>query len=200
METAEEATAKEKDGARDAGITTEPAPGGDGHGGASTNGQAHDVRDTVTPARRIVSPWLPQRDLEGSRSKAEGVDQQPSTVSLQPTTETQTGLPPMPAGSDLAPAKLNKGWLALCFGLSFLVYALFIPRVVLYSSPPAGDQPYYLMDTISLVQDRDLDLADNYANHEEDLFYKLAPHPEEFMGMQFVGLIAPYPLPQMLAV
>ena len=30
-------------------------------------------------------------------------------------------------------------------------------------TPPTGDQAYYLIETISLVQDRDFDVANNYA-------------------------------------
>src|SRR5947199_3260990 len=54
-------------------------------------------------------------------------------------------LPSPPRGADLAPSTLRRRWIALCFGLTFLVYAVFIPRFVLYSSPPTGDQPIYLM-------------------------------------------------------
>lgn len=84
--------------------------------------------------------------------------------------------------------------LAFCFGAAFIAYAVAIPRVVLYSSPPTGDQPFYLMDTISLVQDRDLNLRNNYDNRDEDKFYRQAPHPDGF-----VGISAPYPLPPQLA-
>ena len=79
--------------------------------------------------------------------------------------------------------------------LTFLVYVSVIPSLLKTSSPPTGDQPFYLMDTISLVQDRDLDVANNYAHHDEDLFYSLAPRPRGFTGQT-----APYPLPPDLIV
>ncbi len=81
-------------------------------------------------------------------------------------------------------------WIVLgVFVATFATYAAAIPHFLLYSSPPVGDQASYLMIATSLVQDRDLDLANQYANHEEDRFYSLAPHPEGFVGMS-----APYPL------
>lgn len=88
----------------------------------------------------------------------------------------------------------SRRWVGLCFALTFLVYFLFIPQILKYSSPPTGDQPYYLMDTLSLVQDGDIELSNNYANHDEDKFYSLAPHPSGFVGMNAI-----YPLtPQMI--
>ena len=79
--------------------------------------------------------------------------------------------------------------------LTWLIYLLFVPRFLRYSSPPTGDQPFYLMDAISLAQDGDLELSNNYAQHDEDTFYRLAPHPADF-----VGIDAPYPLPPQIAV
>src|SRR5262245_27128914 len=35
--------------------------------------------------------------------------------------------------------------MALCFTITFLVYIAFIPRFTLFSNPPTGDQPFYLM-------------------------------------------------------
>jgi hypothetical protein len=101
-----------------------------------------------------------------------------------------TTLPVTAPAADLPMVKLRKRWIALCFGLTFLVYVALVPNFLKYSSPPTGDQPFYLMVTISLVQDHDIDLANNYAAHDEDKFYSLAPRPEGFVGMG-----APYPLP-----
>jgi hypothetical protein len=93
-------------------------------------------------------------------------------------------------GSDLARSSLKARWVLLVFGFTLLFYGLFVNRIVLYSSPPSGDQAFYLMVTMSIVQDGDFNLANNYANHDEDKFYSLAPHP-----LDFVGMSAPYPLP-----
>src|SRR5882762_5583246 len=96
--------------------------------------------------------------------------------------------------ADLAPSGLSRRWPLLCFGVTFVVYVALIPRLLQYSSPPTGDQAYYLIETISLVQDRDFNVANNYAQRDEDKFYSLAPHPPGF-----VGIAAPFPLPPQLS-
>jgi len=72
--------------------------------------------------------------------------------------------------ADLAPSGLTLRWPLLCFAATFVLYVALIPRVLLYSSPPTGDQAYYLIETISLVQDGDFNVANNYAQHDEDKF------------------------------
>ncbi|MEO8286843.1 MAG: hypothetical protein ABI670_10455 [Chloroflexota bacterium] len=99
-------------------------------------------------------------------------------------------LPEAPPAADLARSTIKPRYVLLIFGLTFLVYGVFVNRFIRYSSPPTGDQPFYLMVTISIVQDGDLNLANNFANRDEDKFYALAPHPSDFVGMG-----APYPLP-----
>ncbi|MEO8286288.1 MAG: NHL repeat-containing protein [Chloroflexota bacterium] len=106
-----------------------------------------------------------------------------------------TILPRIEHDADLARPTLSFRWVLLCFALTLLVYMAFVPRFLRYNSPPTGDQPFYLLDTISLVQDGDLELSNNYANLDEEKFYKLAPHPPDFVGMS-----APSPLPRQLAV
>ena len=98
------------------------------------------------------------------------------------------------ACADLAPGELSRRWPLLCFAATFVLYVALIPRILLYSSPPTGDQAYYLIETISLVQDGDFNVANNYAKHDEDKFYSLAPHPQGF-----VGISAPHPLPPQLS-
>jgi streptogramin lyase len=80
--------------------------------------------------------------------------------------------------------------MAAVFALVAAVYLLLLPRFLLYSSPPTGDQPTYMMVTMSILQDFDLELSNNFAQRDEDKFYELAPHPPGFVGMS-----APYPLP-----
>ena len=92
-------------------------------------------------------------------------------------------LPVVPLGADLAPARVSWRWPALVFIVTFAVYVAFVPKIVRYESPPTGDQPFYLMDTISLVQDGDLNVANNYAAQDWQKFYALAPHPPDFVGM-----------------
>ncbi|MEO6457304.1 MAG: hypothetical protein ABIO92_03375 [Chloroflexia bacterium] len=108
-----------------------------------------------------------------------------------PLSEPESESEPVP--SHLRPVRPHIVHL-LCFLLTFIVYVALIPKFVLYSSPPTGDQPFYLMDVISMVQDGDLNLKNNYDNSDFDKFYGLAPHPPNFVGMG-----APYPLPRQLA-
>ncbi len=106
----------------------------------------------------------------------------------------RTALPEVPAGADLAPLRLAPGWPVACFVVAFLLYLALLPHFLLYSSPPTGDQPYYLMDTASLTQDGDLNVKNNYDQHDDEKFYSLAPHPPGFVGMS-----APHPIPRQLA-
>lgn len=124
-----------------------------------------------------MKPWLPSPVEERPDSPLED-----SSASV--------GLPSTQPASDLPRSNIKKRWLALCFFSTLIVYLIFVPRFVRYSSPPTGDQAFYLMVTMSIVQDGDLNIANNYANRDEDKFYRLAPHPPDFVGMG-----APYPLP-----
>ena len=73
-------------------------------------------------------------------------------------------------GADLPSVAVRKRTIALVFGIAFVLYVALVPRFVLYASPPTGDQPYYLMDALSLVQDGDLNLRNNFARRDEDKF------------------------------
>lgn len=78
------------------------------------------------------------------------------------------------------------------FLVTLLIYALWTPQILHYTQPPTGDQPYYLMTTISLVEDRDLDQYNNFQNADYDQFY---PPLEDAYPPDFPGILAPYPLP-----
>ncbi|HEX9990619.1 MAG TPA: SMP-30/gluconolactonase/LRE family protein [Chloroflexia bacterium] len=130
------------------------------------------------PTGPVLQPWVPGGpDASGEEATPE------------------SPLPAISPACDLAPSRVSKWWLLLCFSITLLVYVSQVPRFLLYSSPPTGDQPFYLMDTLSMVQDGDLELSNNYAATDEDKFYRLAPHPEGFVGMS-----APYPLPPQLSL
>ncbi len=97
---------------------------------------------------------------------------------------------PEPAGTaDLARPGCSRRWLVVAFLAPLLVYLALIPRFLAYSSPPTGDQPYYLLMTASVVQDGDLDLKNNYERRDYGKFYERAPHPPGYVGMD-----APDPL------
>ncbi|MGH2441905.1 MAG: hypothetical protein ACRDFX_01930 [Chloroflexota bacterium] len=110
----------------------------------------------------------------------------------------RTDEPPRPQaarGADLADFAVPKRTIFFCLSLTFLLYLSIIGKTLQYSNPPTGDQPFYLMDTISLVQDGDLNVANNYAAHDENLFYQRAPHPPGSVSIK-----APYPLPPQLTL
>ncbi len=119
-----------------------------------------------------------------------GISAPDIVVTTQPAPQESAPTPLAPRWADLPNVKTPKRWVALCLGITFLIYLAFVPVFLNYSSPPTGDQPFYLMDTISIVQNGDLNVKNNYDNRDEDKFYGLAPHPEGFVGMG-----APYPLP-----
>ena len=97
--------------------------------------------------------------------------------------------------SDLPDLRVRLRSLLLLAAFAFLAYLSLVPSLLRTSSPPTGDQPFYLMDAISLVKDGDLDVANNFADRDEDFFYSRAPRPRGFTGQS-----APYPLPPHLIV
>ncbi len=135
---------------------------------------APDGADASSPH---VAPWLPA-----------------AAPGRAPAAPESSARPAPGVAADLAPAGPRRRWVVLAFALSFLIYLALIPRIVIYSSPPTGDQAFYLMVVASIVEDHDLNIANNYAAREEDRFYALAPHPPDFVGMA-----APYPLPPLKA-
>lgn len=58
------------------------------------------------------------------------------------------------------------GWLLAVFGLSLTVYVALTVATLRFIEPPTGDQPHYLLEIISLVEDGDLDLRNNYTTDE----------------------------------
>jgi hypothetical protein len=97
-------------------------------------------------------------------------------------------------GADLPSVPIAKRSIVLAFAVAFVIYVALVPRFVRYANPPTGDQPYYLMDALSILQDGDLNLRNNFEQRDEDKFYARAPHPDGFVGMA-----APYPLPPLRA-
>ncbi len=66
----------------------------------------------------------------------------------------------------------NPGRFGFClFALSFAIFLLSASGLIFPSHPLTGDEPHYLVLTQSLLQDRDLDLKNNYEQQEYLLFY-----------------------------
>ncbi|HET6313428.1 MAG TPA: SMP-30/gluconolactonase/LRE family protein [Chloroflexia bacterium] len=133
----------------------------------------------IPKARPPIQPWLPADEA----------------VWDSPDEAGPPLLPEPGPSADLPTTAVPRRWTLLVFAITLVVYLVLIPRFLLYSSPPTGDQPFYMMDTISLLKDGDLILNNNYADRDERIFYELAPHHEGFVGMS-----APYPLPPQLGV
>src|SRR5437867_1537413 len=81
---------------------------------------------------------------------------EPSVEEEKPATGKKLGrleLPEVWPTADLSQPATKKRPLAismaLCFTIAFAVYVSLIPRFTLYSNPPTGDQPFYLMDALS---------------------------------------------------
>jgi hypothetical protein len=78
------------------------------------------------------------------------------------------------------------------FFVTLAVYVAISMSTIRYLEPPTGDQPYYLMTTISLLEDGDVDEYNNYNTRASyDLFY---PPPAWEESADFKGLKHLYPL------
>ena len=118
----------------------------------------------------------------------------PSEASVSGRKLYSLALPQVAPGANLARVTPGRWRIAIIFGVTLLLYLAFVPRFLLYSSPPTGDQAFYLMVMSSLEEDGDLNIANNYAGFDFDKFYNLAPRPAGF-----VGISAPYPFSPALA-
>ncbi len=86
--------------------------------------------------------------------------------------ENEVSSPPI--SLEEKPVRWWEPWLAwLLAGLVFLV---FVPNILDKLNPVTGDEPFYLMTTISLLEDHDLDESNNYAKRD---FTKFAPTCEQ---------------------
>jgi hypothetical protein len=185
-------------------VTTSPlpTPPRDGPRGARPHKIESLAEWLVGAARHLLPTLSPPQILAEACAHPRRVDRQqahplPEADRLPPA--DGAGGPVVPVAvsesrGDLPNISPGRRWLVLCFCATLAVYGAFLHRFLMYSSPPTGDQAWYLMVAISLVQDGDLDLHNNFDQRDEDKFYALAPHPEGF-----VGLSAPYPLPTNLA-
>ncbi|MDQ3931145.1 MAG: hypothetical protein M3328_18625, partial [Chloroflexota bacterium] len=139
------------------------------------------------PARREpMQAWVPEAYTPARR---DGYRNEQT-----PDDHEYVQVPAVPPAADLGRPPLRWGWPVTCFCLSLLVYLSMVPRIIIYSNPPTGDQAFYLMVAASIVQDRDLNIANNYAQQDETKFYALAPHPPGY-----VGIAAPFPVPPLPA-
>lgn len=144
--------------------------------------------------RPPLQPWVPRAPTPprgGSRTPAPSELEAVEAVEAEEEIDAELAHAPIvPPAADLARPAVPLSWVVICFCLSLLVYLAMVPRIILYSNPPTGDQAFYLMVIASIVQDGDLNIANNYAQRDEDKFYTLSPRPPGYVGMG-----GPYPLP-----
>lgn len=75
-----------------------------------------------------------------------------------------------------------------------VLYALALPRMLTRLDPLTGDEPFYVMTALSLVHDRDLDEANNYADADFEAFYPTDPLPSGWQGWpSFPRPLPPHP-------
>ena len=116
----------------------------------------------------------------------------------QITPEVRVALPPILTTPPRSPRRggVQRGRPARPFptplAVGFVVYfaaLLWTPRILDRLHPLTGDEPFYVMTAISLIDDGDLNEANNYAQRDFDRFYPIAGLPTD----GWAG--APYPLP-----
>ncbi len=73
--------------------------------------------------------------------------------------------------------------LFVLFFLAFLVYQLATLILVLKGVTFSGDEPNYLLTTHSLIYDRDINLANNYARQDYFAFYSRQENPRLKLGI-----------------
>ena len=85
-----------------------------------------------------------------------------------------------------APARTGPRFRTL-WAVSFLVYAFLASGLVLPPQPFTGDEPHYLLTTMSLVEDGDINVADEYAGQSYRAFYPGPLENHAFQGRKGPG-------------
>src|SRR5205814_1665510 len=140
---------------------------------------------------RRVAPISSQPVVEADAASAETVQEAVPTVSPGMAVE---------AGAARRPEmRFREPFVVFLVTLAVLLF--FTQRVVAYLTPTTGDEPFYLMTAISILQDGDLNECNNYAEHDEAQLYPsfysfdgkraYAAFPSDWVGWKG----APYPLP-----
>lgn len=81
------------------------------------------------------------------------------------------------------------------FATTFLLLTLVAPRIMTYLNPVTGDEPFYLMTAISILQDHDLNECNNYRQQQELSIYPGFYEPWQGFPQDWVGWRGgPFPL------
>ena len=87
----------------------------------------------------------------------------------------------------------DRGLLVVC-GLALLAWLALLPRFLNRLDPLTGDEPFYVMTAISLLQDGDLDESNNYTQRDYEQFYPPDPLPPGWQGWpSFPRELPPHP-------
>ena len=97
---------------------------------------------------------------------------------------------PSPATEPQAGPVLRWWEPALAWSLAALILLLFVPNILTKLNPVTGDEPSYLMTTISLIHDHDLDESNNYAEND---YWQFAPTCQE-MNRPHWGMVGEKPI------
>ncbi|HKP53409.1 MAG TPA: hypothetical protein VJ183_12270 [Chloroflexia bacterium] len=138
------------------------------------------------PARRglqvRVSKTLP---FYRASSSAEAPDATAPSSSIEPA----TAIDPSSAEATHPIAQPMRWWEPFAvFLVTFAVLATLVPRMAAHLDPPTGDEPFYLMTAISILQDGDLNECNNYRARDEAKLY-----PAFFAGTNTAARIYPIP-------
>ncbi len=105
-------------------------------------------------------------------------------------------LNPTDADAPGRPFRVRAGWSIGVFLVTLVIYALFTQRILYYTNPPTGDQPFYLHTAISIVQDHDINERNNYDHQDERQYYpRFTVANDGYYPAGFPGIPAPWPLP-----
>ncbi|MBN1295794.1 hypothetical protein JXA80_03375, partial [bacterium] len=83
----------------------------------------------------------------------------------------------------------------ISIGIAFLIVSLLIPLTSwrLTTRPLDGDEPYYLLQTYSLIHDHDLDLQNNYHQGDSLTFSSRRLQPQQFDDFKNNRLLSRHP-------
>lgn len=88
----------------------------------------------------------------------------------------------------------GRGTLITVMALTGVFYLALLPTVFRHLNPLTGDEPFYVMTAQSILNDRDLDESNNYANRDYEDFYPADPLPANWQGWpSFPRTLPPHP-------
>src|SRR4051812_6315054 len=140
---------------------------------SETGGSSPDGTPQPQPAPQFPVP-IPENSPDGNLPIVPRVHVPRVHVPYVPyvprVDERDDGTEPAPPGVRRVP-RVEWWEPALVLVATFVFLALLAPRVITYLSPLTGDEPFYLMTSISMIEDRDINECNNYRQREEARFY-----------------------------